>query len=381
MLKRFTYLLVALALLATPALLAAAPSQGEPLGETPPPVDTSEIPLDDIHRTGPPNFDLVKEFHLTQEETFGQRVWHLLDHTARAPEGPTEDHPIVAVGFRLDGYYCIMLDKDSWNENWDIIDRTVEQLKELGGEYLPIAFAVTGPIRGLLSTVEDEEAAGTESNPSSVTGGDRCFIYDPVLDHWNGATFSYRSGYNRFVTTGHFEHPEEYTIAMPLTAIVFDVGFDWRGDIYEVGGIYSDTSHAESTQEENILSGIRHYGDRIPIDTWDDPPYESVVVFKTGGTTGTTAGSAYMETDYWCPWHETVLPDQWLADFDVYFGDSGAPVYRSEILPGWERWTCLVGVLWGGPYDEDADEFEYAIFSPISGVLSDLTGAHPSTGL
>jgi hypothetical protein len=88
-----------------------------------------------IYQTGTPDLERVKSFYESQEEVLGQRIWELLDY-ADPSGGPI----IVALGYGADGYYSVLLDRDRWNGNWDVIDRTVEQLQELGGEDFPIAF-------------------------------------------------------------------------------------------------------------------------------------------------------------------------------------------------------------------------------------------------
>jgi hypothetical protein len=90
-----------------------------------------------IYQTGTPDLERVKSFYESQEEVLGQRIWELLDY-ADPSGGPI----IVALGYGADGYYSVLLDRDRWNGNWDVIDRTVEQLQELGGEDFPIAFWV-----------------------------------------------------------------------------------------------------------------------------------------------------------------------------------------------------------------------------------------------
>jgi hypothetical protein len=137
--KKLICLLAGLALVLTPGLVSAEqPDSGGSLRRPPasPPMEVPEPQMPEyIYQTGTPDLDRVKNFYESQEEVLGQRVVELLDYVG-SPEGPT----IVGAGYGADGYYSVLL--DSWNDNWDVIDRTVEQLQELGGEDFPIAFWV-----------------------------------------------------------------------------------------------------------------------------------------------------------------------------------------------------------------------------------------------
>ena len=115
---------------------APDPQMPEYIYPEPPPMEAPERQMPEyIYQTGTPDLERVKSFYESQEEVLGQRVMELLDYVD-SPGGPT----IVGAGYGADGYYSVLL--DSWNDNWDVIDRTVEQLQELGGEDFPIAFWV-----------------------------------------------------------------------------------------------------------------------------------------------------------------------------------------------------------------------------------------------
>jgi hypothetical protein len=153
MAKNLICLLVGLALVLTLCLVSAeqpdsgGPSRGTP---EPPPTEAPEPQMPEyIYQTGTPDLERVKSFYESQEEVLGQRVMELLDYVD-SPEGPT----IVGAGYGADGYYSVLL--DSWNDNSDIIDRTVEQMQELGGEDFPIAFWV-GTISCSVKTIDTEE--------------------------------------------------------------------------------------------------------------------------------------------------------------------------------------------------------------------------------
>jgi hypothetical protein len=167
--KRLICLLAGLALVLTLCLVSAEqPDSGEPLRRPPepPPMEAPEPQMPEyIYQTGTPDLERVKSFYESQEEVLGQRVMELLDYVD-SPGGPT----IVGAGYGADGYYSVLL--DSWNDNWDVIDRTVEQLQELGGEDFPIAFWV-GTLSCDVKTFDPEEVeteVGLES--TDITGGD-----------------------------------------------------------------------------------------------------------------------------------------------------------------------------------------------------------------
>ena len=176
MAKNLICLLVGLALVLTLCLVSAEqPDRGGPSRGTPepPPTEAPEPQMPEyIYQTGTPDLERVKSFYESQEEVLGQRVMELLDYVD-SPGGPT----IVGAGYGADGYYSVLL--DSWNDNWDVIDRTVERLQELGGEDFPIAFWV-GTLSCDVKTLDAEEVE-TElvRGSTDITGGDLIYGYSP----------------------------------------------------------------------------------------------------------------------------------------------------------------------------------------------------------
>ena len=202
MAKKLIYLLVGLALVLTPFLaLAKQPDIEAPDPQVPeyinledlrmevpdpqkphqcillepPPMEAPERQMPEyIYQTGTPDFERVKSFHESQEEVLGQRVIELLDYVC-SPRGPTGGPTIIGAGYGADGYYCVLLDR--WNDNWDVIDRTVEQLQELGGENFPIAFWV-GTFYCDVKTLDAEEVDSELVRGSTdITGGDAIYGY------------------------------------------------------------------------------------------------------------------------------------------------------------------------------------------------------------
>lgn len=141
--KLICLLVVGLALVLTLFLvLAEQPDMEAPNPQVPEYFYLEDLPIaperqmpEYIYQTGTADLERVKSFYESQDEVLGQRVVELLDY-ADPSGGPT----IVGAGYGADGYYSVLLDR--WNGNWDVINRTVERLQELGGEDFPIAFWV-----------------------------------------------------------------------------------------------------------------------------------------------------------------------------------------------------------------------------------------------
>jgi catechol 2,3-dioxygenase-like lactoylglutathione lyase family enzyme len=152
--KPICLLVVGLALVLTPFLvLAEQPDMGGT--PVPPPADAPEPQMPEyIYQTGTPDLERVKSFYESQEEVLGQRVVELLDYVDSPDVDSAGGPTIVGAGYGADGYYSVLL--DSWNDNWDVIDRTVERLQELGGEDFPIAFWV-GTFSCGVKTLDAEE--------------------------------------------------------------------------------------------------------------------------------------------------------------------------------------------------------------------------------
>ena len=168
MLKKLICLLAGLAILIPGLALAGQPSDSLPdppgfhPGRSPDTLSEevlSHIP-EGIYRTGTPDFDTAREFHISQS----------------GDESLFQNYPIIARGYGVDGYYLVMLDQERWDGDWEIVDELVRELQELGGEDLAFRISV-GTIKLLGSKVV--EAEGIDIANTEATGGDRANFVDP----------------------------------------------------------------------------------------------------------------------------------------------------------------------------------------------------------
>jgi len=105
-----------------------------------------------IYRTGTPDFDKAREFHISQS----------------GDESLFQNYPIIARGYWIDGYYQVTLDEERWDGDLEIVDKLVRELQELGCEDLPIRIAVgTTILLGSRAVEVDEvQATSTEATPA-----------------------------------------------------------------------------------------------------------------------------------------------------------------------------------------------------------------------
>lgn len=94
-----------------------------PDGRTTADIEWSKI--NDIHRAGSPDYDLVREF--------------AAEFNVRNLKYASGDSPIIVGAFpRQDGYYWLIIRE----ENWDAINHTADELQHMMGEDFPIAVTV-----------------------------------------------------------------------------------------------------------------------------------------------------------------------------------------------------------------------------------------------
>lgn len=90
-------------------------------------------------------------------------------------------------------------------------------------------------------------------------------------------------------------------------------------------------------------------------------PWLNLGVIKSGITTGVTSGTVISQTSLYNSFFGKTIYNQWYASFSSASGDSGSPVYFKDA----NQQIQIVGVYWG--------RGSYAVFSPTSSVLSDLS--------
>lgn len=134
------------------------------------------------------------------------------------------------------------------------------------------------------------------------------------------------------------------------------------GKVARVGGTKADASWVPFSDVSPKVYISSSYS-RTFID-WSDP-YVGLYVYKSGISTGVTGGQVVARAlannpEFW-------MENQWAAEYSATTGDSGSPVYS---IPSSPANSALVrGIHWGTGGG-------YSLFSPVSGVYSDL-GAWP----
>jgi hypothetical protein len=90
----------------------------------------AEFLEDRIYETGVPNLDLVREFNEKYHESWlDSEYW---------PE-------FVGIGYSFDGYYELMMRE----ENWDVINMAVHELKQMMGDDFPVAVRIMPDLKRL----------------------------------------------------------------------------------------------------------------------------------------------------------------------------------------------------------------------------------------
>jgi V8-like Glu-specific endopeptidase len=95
-------------------------------------------------------------------------------------------------------------------------------------------------------------------------------------------------------------------------------------------------------------------------------------VYKSGVVTGKTYGKVTKKMTIYNLGVGKNLDNQYIAQYRCNFGDSGSPVYVYV-----NECVKIVGIQWGGFGTYNSD-FSNSVFSPVSGVKSDL-GVTPLT--
>lgn len=322
----------------------------------------------DIYRTGTPDYDLVKEFY-KEFDVRNLKYWSDL---------------ISAVSAGPDGYYWLLVRED----DWDRIQYTIDELRGLMGDDLPIAVEI-GEYTHQGTAIQAHgllDEASVTATASDVFGGHRCVIQRGVLNY-NVQTLGFaalRGGEVGMVLSGHYKTLFGW-IPMPLNALVYSPTSFYPfltnliGLTECVGGDYSDSSYMGPFYGgDRIKPGVEYYGTHMPV--WG--PENTQVddwVYQTGSQTGTSLGQVLAFVTVDDPAHGT-LYEQAVATYVSAEGDSGAPVY-------WIRAVDWPIPLWYPPYPlpefvflkgVNGGEITYygvqrPVFSTLTQVIDDLS--------
>ena len=159
-----------------------------------------------------------------------------------------------------------------------------------------------------------------------------------------------RGGQNGVITVGHAGNVGT-TIYQPSSG-------NTLGTIdVSSGGTSSDSAFITFS---DISGQVFESSQSQPGVTGSTDPYLNLGVTKSGIYTGVTSGTVVSQTSLYNSFFGKTIYNQWYASFSSGSGDSGSPVYFKDANQNIQ----IVGVYWG--------RGSYAVFSPISSVISDL---------
>ncbi|MFA4850158.1 MAG: hypothetical protein WC626_10585 [Methanoregula sp.] len=160
-----------------------------------------------------------------------------------------------------------------------------------------------------------------------------------------------RGGENGFITAGHIGSVGSTVYQPDLSTPIGSV-------TVSSGGTSSDSAWI---QYSDIADKIFESSGSQPSIYGTSSPSVGLGVTMSGITNGVSTGTIIRETSLYNNFFSKTIDNQWYADFSSASGDSGAPVYFKDS----NGHIQLVGLYWG--------RGTYAVFSPISSVLSDLS--------
>ncbi len=115
--------------------------------------------------------------------------------------------------------------------------------------------------------------------------------------------------------------------------------------------------------DTDVTKTVKSYGD----------PGVGQYVYKSGVSTGKTAGTITQKTSVYDSALGETLSNQYVVGYRCDYGDSGSPVYV-DVTNG----VKILGIHWGGRGTHTSTGFSSSVFSPVSGVHTDL-GVYPLT--
>jgi hypothetical protein len=197
------------------------------------------------------------------------------------------------------------------------------------------------------------------SSPAPVLDTSRSDVWRPliggVLASDSSGTFTLgfaatRNGQNGVVTVGH--------IGTVGTTVYQAFSPNAIGKVtVSSGGISSDSSWIRTS---NIQGKIyESSASQASVWSYTDPWAGACVSMAGIATDYARSGRVVCRADVWNGEFSRLIPNQW-HDYSAQSGDSGAPVYINDS----QHRIQVSGIHWG--------RTRYSIFSPVSGVMSDL---------
>lgn len=302
----------------------------------PVPIDTTGQPVSGSIASGFTSF-IDRDAWYKKLDRLYEETKYSVDEKYSYPRGPVISYGYDALGSVSVGIY----DKQEVNE--ETIDQIYAFISDEAGkegiDTLPVIFF---------------------SAPMPQTDLDRDDAWRPVIGGVQGAnsigafTIGFaatRSGQEGVITVGH----------------AGSVGTT----IYQPGSGYSIGTITVSSEGANSDSAFITYDDTAgyifetsqsqPGVSGGTDPWLNLGVTKSGISTGVTSGTVVSQTSLYNSFFGKTIYNQWYGSFSSASGDSGSPVYFKDA----NQQIQIVGIYWG--------RGSYAVFSPISSVLSDLS--------
>ncbi|MBQ3571045.1 MAG: hypothetical protein IJA20_10290 [Methanocorpusculum sp.] len=228
---------------------------------------------------------------------------------------------------------------------------------------LPIIIQVSDGISLQSEHVEISPFATKLENWRPIIGGIRVQAVTNT-GVWNGTIgfAATKNGQSGYVTHGH-NLAVGSQMYQPYASPLYPAG-----TVQAIGSTNSDSSWVPFGNTEASIYSSGSTGNKRAVSAYSSIPDGSKVVVMAGSN---TYSYGYVDDVITAshPYYGEI-PYQWTATYDSIEGDSGAPVYQQDSVT---HEFCLVGLHWGRKVSSDV-----AVFSPLSGVMSDL-GIVPKT--
>ena len=275
---------------------------------------------------------------------------------------------ITGYGVDYTGYVVIHLIPDAYSsEQLILIENEIQNIStEVGLGSIPIRFKEVGELiidAPQVPRVTINPRGTPETRWRPLIGGIAISHFDNAQDPYGDEGtlgFSARkNGITGFVTHGH-----DMFIGSQIYQPTTTLPSNYLGTVHQIGGTYSDSCWIpyNDCQAAIYSTGIP---ERRPIISYTDPQSWGDISSGVVNMAGIKTRSYGYVSDYLPqqshPEYGT-LYSQYIAGYSSARGDSGAPVYKQD--PNTHN-NILVGIQVG--YTTEG-----SLFSPISGVISDL---------